>query len=35
MASVAEEVIGNTGGIGIYSWGIHIDDREAKTRWKG
>lgn len=33
MASVAEEIIGNTGGIGIYPWGIHIDDRENKTRW--
>ena len=35
MASVAEEVMGNTGGIGIYSWGIHIDSRADKTRWKG
>ena len=35
MASVAEEVIGNTGGIGIYSWGIHIDSRSVKARWKG
>jgi hypothetical protein len=35
MASVAEEVIGNTGGIGIYDWGIHIDDRKEKTRWRG
>ena len=35
MASVAEEVIGNTGGIGIYSWGIHIDSRKTKARWRG
>ena len=35
MASVAEEVIGNTGGIGIYRWGIHIDSRSVKARWKG
>ena len=35
MASVAEEVIGNTGGIGTYSWGIHIDSRQSKARWKG
>lgn len=35
MASVAEEVIGNTGGIGIYSWGIHIDYRPVKARWNG
>ena len=35
MASVAEEIIGNTGGIGIYSWGIHIDSRPVKARWNG
>lgn len=35
MASVAEEVIGNTGGIGIYDWGIHIDSRSIKARWNG
>lgn len=34
MASVAEEVIGNTGGIGIYDWGIHIDSRSVKARWR-
>lgn len=35
MASVAEEVMGNTGGLGIYSWGIHIDSRPVKARWNG
>lgn len=35
MAAVAEEVMGNTGGIGIYSWGIHIDSRKTKSRWNG
>ena len=35
MARVAEEVIGNTGGIGIYGWGIHIDSRTTKARWRG
>lgn len=35
MASIAEEIMGNTGGIGIYSWGIHIDTRSAKSRWNG
>ena len=35
MARVAEEVIGNAGGIGIYSWGIHIDSRTTKARWRG
>lgn len=35
MYRVAEEVIGDTGGIGIYTWGIHIDDRTTKARWRG
>lgn len=35
MAAVAEAVMGNTGGIGIYSWGIHIDSRKTKSRWNG
>ena len=35
MAAVAEKVMGNTGGIGVYSWGIHIDTRKTKSRWNG
>lgn len=35
MAAIAEEIMGDTGGIGIYSWGIHIDTRSAKSRWNG
>lgn len=35
MAAIAEELMPNTGGIGIYSWGIHIDTRETKSRWNG
>ena len=35
MASIAEEIIGDTGGIGIYPWGIHIDTRSTKSRWNG
>lgn len=35
MAKVAEAVLGNTGGIGIYAWGIHVDTRSAKSRWNG
>ena len=35
MASIAETIMGNTGGIGIYTWGIHIDTRSAKSRWNG
>lgn len=33
MQQVAEQVLGNTGGIGIYSWGIHVDTRKTKSRW--
>lgn len=32
MKAIAEDVMGSTGGIGIYSWGIHIDDG-AYSRW--
>ena len=28
-----EELLGNSGGLGLYSWGIHIDDRPLKGRW--
>ena len=35
MASIAEGIMGDTGGIGIYSWGIHIDTRATKSRWNG
>ena len=35
MAEIAEEVMGGNGGIGIYSWGIHIDSRSVKARWNG
>lgn len=34
MAAIAEELMPNSGGIGIYSWGIHIDNRPGKSRWK-
>ena len=35
MASIAEDIMGDTGGIGTYSWGIHIDTRSTKSRWNG
>ena len=35
MASIAEEIMGDTGGIGTYPWGIHIDTRATKSRWNG
>lgn len=35
VAEYAETLLGNKGGIGIYSSFTHIDVREAKARWKG
>lgn len=35
MAAYAETLMPNTGGIGIYSWGIHLDTRKTKARWNG
>lgn len=34
MKQVAEEVMGNSGGIGLYSWGIHVDTGKY-SRWNG
>ena len=34
MKQVAEEVMRNTGGIGLYSWGIHVDTGKY-SRWNG
>lgn len=33
MAKYAETLLPNSGGIGIYSWGIHVDVRDRKARW--
>jgi hypothetical protein len=35
MAKIAEDILGDSGGIGIYSWGIHVDTRRTKARWNG
>ena len=35
MARVAEEVMGNTGEIGIYSWGIHVGVNCKYSRFNG
>ena len=35
MAAFVETLLPNTGGIGIYSWGIHVDVRKEKARWNG
>lgn len=34
MKAVAEEVLGSTGGLGVYKWGIHVDTG-AYSRWNG
>ena len=28
-----EEIMGDTGGLGLYPWGIHVDPRLVKARW--
>ena len=33
LRDYAETLMPDWGGIGIYSWGIHIDDRPVKGRW--
>ena len=33
MYAVAEDILGGTGGLGIYRWGIHFDKRPGKSRW--
>lgn len=35
VAEYCELILGDTGGIGIYSNFTHIDVREVKARWKG
>lgn len=35
MAAFVETLLPNTGGIGTYSWGIHVDTRAKKARWRG
>lgn len=35
VAAIAEDYLGNSGGIGIYSNFTHVDVREKGARWKG
>lgn len=35
VAEYAETLLPDSGGIGIYSWGIHVDTRSEKSRWNG
>lgn len=31
----AETLMPDYGGLGLYSWGVHVDTRAAKSRWMG
>lgn len=33
LYDIAVTVIGNTGGVGLYSWGVHVDTRGYCARW--
>lgn len=33
LYALAEQIMGGTGGLGIYDWGIHMDPRSVKSRW--
>lgn len=35
LYAAADVMMGNTGGLGLYPWGIHVDPRPVKSRWKG
>lgn len=35
VAAYADKLMPNSGGIGIYSWGVHVDTRAEKSRWNG
>ena len=34
LYQAAEKIMGDSGGLGIYDWGIHMDCRQTKSRWK-
>lgn len=35
LKAIAESIMGNSGGIGIYPTFLHVDVREIPSRWKG
>ena len=35
LAEIAREIMPNWGGVGVYSWGIHVDVRSTKADWNG
>ena len=35
LYNIACELLGDHGGVGLYSWGVHVDVRSEKSRWNG
>lgn len=35
LSKIVENFLPASGGIGVYSWGIHVDTRKVKARWVG
>ena len=35
LADFGETLMPDRGGIGVYPWGIHLDNRSRKARWRG
>lgn len=35
LARIARKIMPNFGGVGVYDWGIHVDDRPDKADWNG
>lgn len=35
VADYAETLLTDCGGIGVYPWGVHVDTRLTRSRWKG
>ena len=33
LYALFEEIMGDSGGLGIYNWGVHVDPRPVKSRW--
>ena len=33
LYALFEDIMGESGGLGIYDWGIHVDPRPVKSRW--
>lgn len=31
----ADKLLKDTGGVGLYDWGVHLDVRKVRSRWKG